>query len=417
MRYLLLFFGCLFQCAYATVSLKVDNANVSKVPLDIMMTGETQGCAPAIQKLEYATSVLGLFEPQPGAHMAKIQISISGRTWKLVFEHLGTPLLDVQEDCSAQSAILFVEQVYKKVTGVSDFFHTKLAFVGEMGMGRNLEKGLYWMNLDGSELERLVPDKDFVLFPKFSASGNYLSFVSFEKYGSRGVRQELFVMDLRTRRVSSVYAKWGDSLGSAVFHPKDDNILIASVRRGRSRGLYVIDRRQPHTAKPLNYPFGFEVEPTLSPSGSMLVFSSLRTGRPMLFTLPMVSPDQVTGKTVRLTYVGRYNSAPTVSSDSQWIVFSAYHNDDFDLFKIDSTGRLIFKLTDTRSNEEAPAFSVGDPKHVVFVNSPVNNSAGSTLRIMHIDFPGHDFQVHVPLHAKIKLPDWSGVLPYTRFHF
>lgn len=403
--------------AWGDVSLRIQGATVTKIPLDVILQGDSVVCRSAYRELEYGLDLLGLFERHQGARFAKIHVTVTDKEkWQLIFEQLGETIETRHETCSSQSALTFLEVVYERISGIKNFFHTKLAFIGERGSDtKNAKKYLYMMNLNGSQLEHLVPSKDFVLFPKFSRNGKYLSFLSYENYGARGTRPELFVMDLVSRKVTSVYARWTESIGSAVFHPEDDNILIFSLRKGSQRGLYYIDRRKPHEAKPLQYKFGFDVEPTIDPTGTLLAFSSLRTGQPMLYVIPMSAVDRPE-LPKRLTFVGRYNSAPSFGSDGQWIVFAAFHHEDFDLFKIDPSGNLLFKLTDSQMNDEAPSFSPIDPRHVIFAR---NNPRGgrASLQMMHIDFPGIDHGLRIPLSSvMIKTPTWSGVIN-TPFNF
>jgi tol-pal system beta propeller repeat protein TolB len=401
---------------YADVSLRISNATLSKMPLDITFIPKGNYCVDAMLEMNHAFDLLGIFERRLSSQAVQIQVTIHEKEWQLQLVEAKKIVLDKQEPCTASSAILFVETIYERITGIRDFFHTKVAFIGEEGNPKNTKKQLYWMNLNGSQLESLVPKKPFVLFPRFSQSGNYLSFISFEKHGSRGIRHELYVMNLKTRRLKMIYGRWGESLGSAVFMPGDDNQLIVGIRRGKQRGLFLVERSRPNQAKPLKYNFGFDVEPTLSSDGNLMAFSSLRTGKPMLYTLSM---DAIKEKQVpsRLTYVGRYNSSPAFSPDNRWIVFSAFHKNDFDLFKINPIGNLIFKLSELQHDEEAPSFSPDDNKHIVFARNSISTGK-SSLHMLHIDFPGVDVPLQMPLKTrKIKVPDWSPVLNFAKFDY
>jgi tol-pal system beta propeller repeat protein TolB len=413
--------GALGTPASGIVTLNISGAEVTRIPLNVVVEGsETLRCHQARRHLEYLFGLLGLFEPRADARFAKVHIKLEEGKWKLGFQQLQEMLIEPTsfQECHRESAVNFVGQVYQKISGVPNFFNAKVAFVGEKGPAKARVKNLYIANVDGSQVEQLVPTKSFVMFPRFSPSGKYLSFISFEHYPGKGHRPELYVLEVASRKLHRIYAKWGVGIGSAVFLPPDERKLIVSLRKGDERGLFLVSMDKPDTEQGLQYRFGFDVEPSIDPSGTLLTFSSLRTGKPMVYTLPLsaIHRSEVPS---RLTFVGRYNSTPTFSSDGQWIVFGGDNYDNFDLFKIDPAGNLLFRLTQTAWNEESPFFSPYSPKHLIFSkNSPYGGSE-SSLHMMHVDFPGQSFQIKLSVSTQMvfKTPTWSGQMPAQMFQF
>lgn len=419
------------------ISLHISGAEMVRIPLSLDIVGHDPDCGRGVIEIKQGLRILGSFDVKPTATYAKLHVRLLGKKkWTLSYKQLDQELVMMGEvPCDSFHALDFLSQVYERIThvrkitvvdrkakaesgGVKDFFFSKVAFVGEWGPKKKRKKSLFMMNLNGSQFEKLVPKKDFVLFPVFSPSGKYLSFVSFEKYGRSGVRPELFVLETASRKLRRVFAQWDTGIGSAVFHPLDERVLIFSLRKkGKNRGLYQVHMDKPNRAVPLKYRFGFDVEPTIDPTGRVLAFSSLRTGKPMIYTLPMAVTDRREFP-VRLTYVGRYNSSPAFGPGGQWIVFASDQRNNFDLFKIRPSGDELFRITQTPLNEEAPRFSPFSPHHIVFARRAPYGKAGSTLRVMHIGFPGVSAALRVPFRRlAIKTPSWSGVLDKKLFRF
>jgi TolB protein len=85
-----------------------------------------------------------------------------------------------------------------------------------------------------------------------------------------------------------------------------------------------------------------DVEPNWSPDSRKLVFSSARTGHPMIYTL-----DLATKVAQQLTFAGVYNASPAWSPRGDRIVFATQKLEDgnFELYLIDPDGNNLNRLT------------------------------------------------------------------------
>ncbi len=407
------------------VSLWVRDARVQKIPLEITVKGQSLSCQDMITRIKRGAAILGVFDQggvQNSKRASKLMLTLKRKGFKAIFKHIGRELIKTNHTpCTNAAGIALLNEMYEKISGVKNFFYTKVAFVGEFGRGSTKTQHLYLMNLDGSQLEKVAPNSTFVFFPKFSFSGRYLSFINMRPIQREGARYELWVLDLKTRKLSKVFSRKGVGLGSAAFHPDNERILIVSMRRHRSRGLYQVSMDRPNRAVPLKYRMGFDVEPHINQG--FIVFSSLRTRQPNIFKMPLEALDR---KTVpeQLTYVGTYNSTPSIQKEGKWIVFAGARKKtknaeaQFDLFKIDPSGMVLAPLTQTPWNEESPCFAPHSNDHVLFTRRPIYGGKTS-LHVMDVHFPGESTQLWLPVPkgVTIRMSSWSGVLPKNMFQF
>jgi TolB protein len=86
----------------------------------------------------------------------------------------------------------------------------------------------------------------------------------------------------------------------------------------------------------------FDVEPSWSPDGGKMVFSSARSGNPMIYTLDLGSKIAN-----QLTFAGKYNATPDWSPKGDKILFAAQRlaEGNFDLYIIDPDGNNLNRLT------------------------------------------------------------------------
>jgi len=86
----------------------------------------------------------------------------------------------------------------------------------------------------------------------------------------------------------------------------------------------------------------FDVEPDFSPDGTQLVYSSARTGHPMIYVVELAT---MIGK--QLTFAGTYNSSPVWSPKGDKIIFAAQRigKGNFDLYSIEPDGNNLSRLT------------------------------------------------------------------------
>lgn len=135
--------------------------------------------------------------------------------------------------------------------------------------------------------------------------------------------------------------------------PLDQGLLILSIREGGYAHLFAYQPGSLPLTRLTNHAWD-DIDPSISPDGRQIAYSSRENGYWDLFLL-----DLSTGKTTRLTDSAEYKASPTWSPDGQWLAYEDYHNDHLEIF-IQSTSdpsQAAIQLTDDQSSDYSPCWS------------------------------------------------------------
>ena len=257
----------------------------------------------------------------------------------------------------------FSNDVVKSLTGRKGFFISQ--FVVSRST-RGFRKEIFIMDWDGANQRPISNHQSISQSPAWSPSGRYLTYTSYLYHRKIRIRNaDLFIYDLVSGKRRLVSYQKGINSGGT-FTPDSRSILLRISKSGAS-DIYHINLRNLKITQITNGPRGaMNVEPTVSPDGKTIAFSSDRSGKPMIYTM------DINGRNVkRLTFAGAYNSTPAWSSDGKLIAFSGFDKGHFDIFIINSNGKNIKRLTSARkkngrlANNENPSFSP-DGRFILF---------------------------------------------------
>ncbi len=274
----------------------------------------------------------------------------------------------------------FSDDFMLSLTGKKSIFNTKIAVTSDK-VG-NRWKEVYVMPWNGESLKRISYHKASSLSPNWSPGGSQIVYSSITIQPKTGVRNaNLYIYDFRTRRRSLLSSRPGINSGGTFF--PDGKSLIMTLTQGGIPDLFrialngsIIERLTKGPGRTMN------VEPSMSPNGKTLAFSSDRSGRPMLYTMDIKKKIPK-----RLTIAGRYNSAPDWSPDGKTIVFAGWDKGHFDIFTMDTNGTNLKRITEKRkangkwANNESPSFSP-DGRFISFIS---NRSGKKDLYIIRAD--------------------------------
>src|SRR5690606_3855694 len=132
-------------------------------------------------------------------------------------------------------------------------------------------------------------------------------------------------------------------------------------------------------------------------------FLSGRSGRAMIYTM---DPNGVEKDVKRISYVGRYNAAPRFSPDGKEIVFSSWVDNRFDLYKIDSNGVNLVRLTKNFGSNEEANFSP-DGEFIVFTSLKVESSTRAKQNVYIMNREGEIVAQVTDNFGKSFSPRWS----------
>ena len=150
---------------------------------------------------------------------------------------------------------------------------------------------------------------------------------------------------------------------------------------------------------------GYDAESTVSPMGDKIVFTSMRSGDPEIYTMDIDGSNQT-----RLTFEKGYDGGPFFSLDGSKIVFRASrpktekeledYNDlvenglvrptALELYVMDADGKNIQQVTNFGKASFAPFF-FPDAKRIIFASN-VNNDNGRNFDLYMINVDGTGFE-------------------------
>ncbi len=108
-----------------------------------------------------------------------------------------------------------------------------------------------------------------------------------------------------------------------------------------------------------------DIAPALSPDRSQLAFASDRSGFWDLYVMNLQN-----GEVTQITDSPEYDSSPSWSPDSQWLVFETYLNDNLEISVISVNDRTqpVLPITDDPASDHSPVWAP-DGRHVAFISS------------------------------------------------
>jgi TolB protein len=274
-----------------------------------------------------------------------------------------------------------------EITRKKGIFNTKFVFTANRN-GRFKE--IYIMDWDGnpSSIKRVTHSKNLAISPSWSPDGKKLAFTNFAYHPKAKTRNaDLFLYTLKTGKLHLLSYRKGTNSG-ATFHPNGRDLFFTFAKNGVSN-IYKLNLQ---TEKLSNVTkrhktWSLNLEPHISPDGKNIVFSSTRSGKPMVHVMT------TDGNNVRRrTNAGWYNSSPRFSPDGKKIAFAgqdrtAQKGGHFDIFIMNIDGTNMERVTSARktnkkmANNEEPSFSP-DSKKLVFTS---NRTGKSQIYIIDID--------------------------------
>ncbi len=287
----------------------------------------------------------------------------------------------------------FANDIVYKLTGKKGIFTTKLV-VGRTS-GRQ-QKEIFVLDYDGQNPIQVTNHRSISFSPSWAPDGKSILYSTFNYHKRKKSRNaDLMRYDLtNARRWVLSYRKGINSGG--VFFPDMSQILLRISNKGVS-DLFTMSVDGKKIRPLTNGPRGaMNVEPSISPDGQKIVFSSDRSSKPMIYVM-----DKSGRNIEKRTYAGRYNSTPVFSPDGKKIAFAGHDKGKFDVFMMDTNGTNMVRLTSARkkdgtwSDNESPSFSP-DGRHIVFTS---NRSGYYQLYLVNVDgtnerritFDTHDY--------------------------
>ena len=291
--------------------------------------------------------------------------------------------------------------LFLRLTGkVDSIFKSKIVFVSDIAGPNRGEpvKELYIMDFDGYNKKRLTRYRGTVISPALSHDGRKVLYSLIKNKNRKNVN--LYVMDLSSRKSRLLSSRRGLNSG-AVFTGDGKNILMTLSHTGNAE-IFMMNLRT-KKLRQITKHYAPDVDPSISRSGDKLTFLSGRPGKPMIYT---ADPRGMERGVERISFVGKFNATPRFSPDGKEIAFSSWLDNRFDIFRIDSNGRNLSRLTKDFGSNEDPTYS-NDGQFLAFSSQRVLSSTKAVHNIYIMDREGDIYGSVTKNFGNCISPRWS----------
>jgi TolB protein len=292
-------------------------------------------------------------------------------------------------------AHLMADEIYKRLTGESGYFDTRIVYVSESGPATKRVKKLAIMDQDGENHRFLTDGSSLVLTPRFSPTAQKVIYMSY-----KGGTPKVYMLDVDTREQELV----GDFPGMSFaprFSPNGDTVVLSAAWDGNSE-IYTYNIKTGQK-KRLTNDGAIDTSPSYSPDGSQIVFNSDRGGSQQLYTM-----DTDGGNVKRISFGnGRYGT-PVWSPRGDLIAFTKMSQGQFyiGIMRLDGTGE---RLLTQSFMDEGPTWSPNG--RVIMFARQERSMSGKAGKwgVFSVDLTGYnEKKIGTPMEASD--PAWSPLL-------
>lgn len=228
--------------------------------------------------------------------------------------------------------------VYEKLTGDVGVFSTKIAYVLVSGKRYELQVS----DADGFNAQTILGSNEPIGFPAWSPEGSRLAYVSYESK-----KPVVYVQSLVTGKRHAAAAFKGNNVHPS-WSPDGQKLAVALTKDNSSLQIYTLNA-DGSGVKRLTYSNGSDSNPSYSPDGKFILFTSDRGGSPQIYRIAADGGDAS-----RLTFDGAYNTHARFAPDGKSFVF--VHQLNGRIAVQDMSSWQIQVLTDS-GRDDSPSFA------------------------------------------------------------
>ncbi len=294
-------------------------------------------------------------------------------------------------------AHIVADAIYKRITGESGYFDTRIVYIAETGAKNARIKRLAIMDQDGENHEFLTDGSSLVLTPRFSPKLQEITYLSY--YGNL---PRVYIFDIDSGK-QEILGEFPGMTFAPRFSPDGKSIIMSMAKDGNSE-IYTMDLRT-RVAKRLTNHSGIDTSPSYSPDGTQITFNSDRGGNQQLYVM-----DSSGRNVKRISHgKGRY-ATPVWSPRGDLLAFTKFTGGRFfiGVMRPDGSGE---RLLAEDFLVEAPTWAPNGRVLMFFRQQPSkDDGSGGGSRLYSIDLTGqNERQVITPLDASD--PAWSPLIP------
>ena len=272
------------------------------------------------------------------------QLRVEFRLWDVFSEAQmrGRAFVTVSENWR-RVAHMISDEIYKRVTGESGYFNTRIVFIAESGPTRRRIKRLAIMDQDGANHQYLTDGSNLVLTPRFSPTLQEITYLSYFNDEPR-----VYLFEIESGRQELLGGFQGMTFAPR-FTSDGKSVLMSYAKNGNS-DVWRMDLST-RKATQLTKHSAIDTSPSASPDGAEIAFNSDRGGTPQLYVM------DGNGANVRRISFGRGRySTPVWSHRGDLIAFTKQASGKFHIgvMRPDGSGERI--LTESFL-DEAPTWA------------------------------------------------------------
>jgi len=314
------------------------------------------------------------------------------RLWDVFGEQQLTGLrYTAQPDDWRRIAHKIADDIYRRLTGETGYFDSRIVYVAETGSRLDRRKRLAIMDQDGHNNVYLTDGDDLVLTPRFSPNRQEITYLNYFDD-----RPRVYLYNLDTGK-HEVLGDFPNMTFAPRFSPDGNKVIMSLAENGNS-DIYVMDLRTRRTRRLTRHP-GIDTSPSYAPDSGRVVFNSNRGGSQQLYVMDADGTD-----VERISFGdGRY-ATPVWSPRGDLIAFTKIGDGKFRIgvMRPDGTGERL--LTDAYQ-DEGPTWSPNGRVLMFFRLDPEDGAAS----LWSVDLTGYNERL-VPTPTDASDPAWSPLL-------
>ena len=317
---------------------------------------------------------------------------VSFRVWDVFAgQHLVGKAFTVDREHWRRVAHISADEIYKRLTGETGYFDTRVVYVAESGPAIKRVKRLAVMDQDGARHQYLTDGSFMALTPRFSPTAHEITYMSFYNDDPR-----VFLLNVDSGRQEVL----GDFPGMT-FAPRfspDGNRVVLSMAKSGNTDVFSMNLRTRQRVRLTRSP-GIDTSPCFSPDGRKIAFNSDRGGSQQLYVM-----NAEGGGVRRISFGnGRY-ATPVWSPRGDLIAFTKIKGGRFyiGVMKPDGTGE---RLLASGFLVESPTWAPNGRVLMYY-----KSRRGQEPRLYSVDLTGSN-ERSIPTPQSASDPAWSPLLP------
>jgi len=326
------------------------------------------------------------------------RLSVEFRLWDVFAEAQMLGLRYSTEQANwRRVAHIIADAIYKRLTGESGYFDTRVVFVAESGPATRRVKRLAIMDQDGANHRFLTGGETLVLTPRFSPTQQEITYLSYWNETPR-----VYIFNIQTGKQELLGTFKGMTFAPR-FSPDGNSVIMSHAEAGNS-DIHVMDLRTRKARRITRHP-AIDTSPTFSPDGTQIAYNSDRGGTPQLYVM------NADGSAVRRISFGRGRyMTPVWSPRGDLIAFTRQAGGRFAIgvMRPDGSGERILSESYL---DEAPTWAPNGRVLMFFRQDPPDRDGNTgRTRLYSIDLTGYNLR-EVVTPGDASDPAWSPLNP------